>query len=56
MSYFGTLHLLNFKATVSIENFMPLFLSTVLFDLSIDYHMLHFIRVKEACAAGRSNE
>ncbi len=48
--------ILDFKATGLIEIFMPLFLFTILFGLSMDYHMLLLNRVKETYDQGYSNE
>ncbi len=47
---------LNFKATGIIESWLPLFLFTVLFGLSMDYHMFVLSRIKEAYEHGASSD
>jgi len=48
---------LGFKATGIIESWLPLFLFTILFGLSMDYHMFVLSRIKEAHEHGAdSNE
>jgi RND superfamily putative drug exporter len=46
---------LNFKATGIIESWLPLFLFTILFGLSMDYHMFVLSRIKEAHEHGASS-
>jgi uncharacterized membrane protein YdfJ with MMPL/SSD domain len=48
--------LLGFEATGRVAPWLPLFLFTILFGLSMDYHMLLLGRIKEAHDAGYSNE
>ncbi len=45
---------LNFKATGIIESWLPLFLFSILFGLSMDYHMFIMSRIKEAYEKGAS--
>jgi len=45
-----------FKATGIIESWLPLFLFSILFGLSMDYHMFIMGRIKEAHEHGRSND
>jgi len=45
---------LNFKATGIIESCLPLFLFSILFGLSMDYHMFIMSRIKEAYEKGAS--
>ena len=47
---------LNFKATGIIESWLPLALFTVLFGLSMDYHMFVLSRIKEAHERGASSD
>jgi uncharacterized membrane protein YdfJ with MMPL/SSD domain len=46
---------LDFKATGIIESWLPLFLFTILFGLSMDYHMFVLSRIKEAYEHGASS-
>jgi uncharacterized membrane protein YdfJ with MMPL/SSD domain len=46
---------LNFKATGIIESWLPLFLFSILFGLSMDYHMFVLSRIKEAHEQGASS-
>lgn len=43
---------LNFTPTGQIEAFIPLFMFTILFGLSMDYHLLILTRIKEARDGG----
>jgi RND superfamily putative drug exporter len=45
-----------FEATGIIESWLPLFLFSILFGLSMDYHMFIMGRIKEAHEHGRSND
>jgi uncharacterized membrane protein YdfJ with MMPL/SSD domain len=45
---------LNFKATGIVESWLPLFLFSILFGLSMDYHMFIMSRIKEAYEKGAS--
>jgi len=45
---------LNFEATGIIESWLPLFLFSILFGLSMDYHMFIMSRIKEAYENGAS--
>ena len=47
---------LSFKATGIIESWLPLFLFSILFGLSMDYHMFIMGRIKEAHERGLSND
>ena len=47
---------LGFKATGIIESWLPLFLFTILFGLSMDYHMFVLSRIKEAHEHGASSD
>ncbi|HEU4760270.1 MAG TPA: MMPL family transporter [Dehalococcoidia bacterium] len=47
---------LNFQATGIIESWLPLFLFSILFGLSMDYHMFIMGRIKEAHERGASND
>jgi len=47
---------LKFKATGIIESWLPLFLFSILFGLSMDYHMFIMGRIKEAHERGASND
>ena len=47
---------LSFKATGIIESWLPLFLFSILFGLSMDYHMFIMGRIKEAHERGASND
>ena len=47
---------LGFEATGIIESWLPLFLFSILFGLSMDYHMFVLGRIKEAYERGASNE
>jgi uncharacterized membrane protein YdfJ with MMPL/SSD domain len=47
---------LDFKATGIIESWLPLFLFTILFGLSMDYHMFVLSRIKEAHEHGASSD
>jgi uncharacterized membrane protein YdfJ with MMPL/SSD domain len=47
---------LDFKATGIIESWLPLFLFSVLFGLSMDYHMFVMGRIKEAHERGASTD
>jgi len=47
---------LNFKATGIIESWLPLALFTVLFGLSMDYHMFVLSRIKEAHEHGAASD
>jgi len=46
---------LDYKATGIIESWLPLFLFTILFGLSMDYHMFVLSRIKEAHEHGASS-
>ena len=46
---------LSFDATGIIESWLPLFLFSILFGLSMDYHMFIMGRIKEAHEHGMSN-
>ena len=46
--------LLGFEATGIIESWLPLFLFSILFGLSMDYHMFIMSRIKEAYERGRA--
>jgi uncharacterized membrane protein YdfJ with MMPL/SSD domain len=46
---------LGFKATGIIESWLPLFLFSILFGLSMDYHMFIMSRIKEAYERGASS-
>ena len=48
--------ILGSEATGVIEPWLPLFLFTILFGLSMDYHMLLLNRIKESYDEGYSNE
>jgi uncharacterized membrane protein YdfJ with MMPL/SSD domain len=48
--------ILNFKATGIIESWLPLFLFTILFGLSMDYHMFVLSRIKEAHEHGAKSD
>ncbi len=48
--------LLSFNATGIIESWLPLFLFSILFGLSMDYHMFVLGRIKEAYDTGIGNE
>ena len=53
----GHLHgLLGFEPTGSIVTWMPLFLFTVLFGLSMDYHVFIVSRIRELVLRGMSTE
>jgi RND superfamily putative drug exporter len=45
-----------FEATGIIESWLPLFLFSILFGLSMDYHMFIMGRIKEAHEHGNSND
>ena len=47
---------LGFKATGIIESWLPLFLFSILFGLSMDYHMFIMSRIKEAYEKGASSD
>jgi RND superfamily putative drug exporter len=47
---------LGFEATGIIESWLPLFLFSILFGLSMDYHMFIMSRIKEAYERGASSE
>ena len=47
---------LNFEATGIIESWIPLFLFSILFGLSIDYEMFVMTRIKEAFELGASTD
>jgi RND superfamily putative drug exporter len=47
---------LGFEATGIIESWLPLFLFSILFGLSMDYHMFIMSRIKEAYEKGASSE
>ncbi|MCJ7492426.1 MAG: MMPL family transporter [Dehalococcoidia bacterium] len=47
---------LDFKATGIIESWLPLFLFTILFGLSMDYHMFVLSRIKEAHEHGANSD
>jgi uncharacterized membrane protein YdfJ with MMPL/SSD domain len=47
---------LNFEATGIIESWLPLFLFSILFGLSMDYHLFIMGRIKEAHERGMSND
>lgn len=47
---------LGFEATGIVESWLPLFLFSILFGLSMDYHMFVLGRIKEAYERGASNE
>ncbi len=47
---------LSYKATGIIESWLPLFLFTILFGLSMDYHMFVLSRIKEAHERGASSD
>jgi uncharacterized membrane protein YdfJ with MMPL/SSD domain len=47
---------LGFKATGIIESWLPLFLFSILFGLSMDYHMFIMSRIKEAYERGASSD
>ncbi len=47
---------LGFKATGIIESWLPLFLFSILFGLSMDYHMFIMGRIKEAYEKGAGND
>ena len=47
---------LNFEATGIIESWLPLFLFSILFGLSIDYEMFVMTRIKEAFELGASTD
>ena len=48
--------ILDFEATGIIEFFLPLFLFTIIFGLSQDYHIFVLARIKESYEGGKSNE
>ena len=47
---------LGFEATGIIESWLPLFLFSILFGLSMDYHMFIMSRIKEAHEKGASSD
>ena len=47
---------LGFEATGIIESWLPLFLFSILFGLSMDYHMFIMSRIKEAYEKGASSD
>jgi uncharacterized membrane protein YdfJ with MMPL/SSD domain len=47
---------LGFEATGIIESWLPLFLFSILFGLSMDYHMFIMSRIKEAYERGASSD
>jgi RND superfamily putative drug exporter len=47
---------LGFEATGIIESWLPLFLFSILFGLSMDYHMFIMSRIKEAHERGASSD
>jgi RND superfamily putative drug exporter len=47
---------LDFTATGIIESWLPLFLFTILFGLSMDYHMFVLSRIKEAHEHGANSD
>ncbi len=47
---------LGFEATGIIESWLPLFLFSILFGLSMDYHMFIMSRIKEAIEKGASSD
>jgi RND superfamily putative drug exporter len=47
---------LGFEATGIIESWLPLFLFSILFGLSMDYHMFIMSRIKEAVEKGASSD
>ena len=47
---------LGFEATGIIESWLPLFLFSILFGLSMDYHMFIMSRIKEAYETGASSD
>ena len=47
---------LGFEATGIIESFLPLFLFSIIFGLSQDYHIFVLSRIKESYEGGKSNE
>jgi uncharacterized membrane protein YdfJ with MMPL/SSD domain len=47
---------LNFEATGIVESWLPLFLFSILFGLSMDYHLFIMGRIKEAHERGLSND
>jgi len=47
---------LSFEATGIIESWLPLFLFSILFGLSMDYHMFIMGRIKEGHERGLSND
>jgi uncharacterized membrane protein YdfJ with MMPL/SSD domain len=49
-------NVLNYKATGIIESWLPLFLFTILFGLSMDYHMFVLSRIKEAHEHGARSD
>ena len=48
--------ILDFEATGIIESFLPLFLFSIIFGLSQDYHIFVLARIKESYEGGKSNE
>ena len=48
--------LLGVEATGMISTWLPLFLFSILFGLSMDYHMLLLNRIKESYDGGKSND
>jgi RND superfamily putative drug exporter len=53
----GHLHgLLGFQSSGSVVTWLPLFLFTVLFGLSMDYHVFIVSRIRELAAGGLSTE
>src|SRR5918995_303023 len=48
--------ILDFRATGIIESWLPLFLFSILFGLSMDYHMFVMGRIKEAHESGASTD
>jgi uncharacterized membrane protein YdfJ with MMPL/SSD domain len=47
---------LGFEATGIVESWLPLFLFSILFGLSMDYHMFVLSRIKEAVEGGASSD
>ena len=48
--------ILDFEATGVIQFFLPLFLFSIIFGLSQDYHIFVLSRIKESYEGGKSNE